>query len=118
MNELKPCLYKQLTTHPYLEMITIKEANLNRRKKQLKREIDKRKNLVVEQRLTSVDVVSDAPEIENVSVSRIEKALHGKTPEEQFVFLHWLMFDYGTDTSNSDIARINWLKGEKDGKIN
>lgn len=43
-------------------------------------------------------------------VSRIEKALSGKTPEEQFAFLHWLMFDYGTDTSNSDIARIEWLR--------
>lgn len=45
--------------------------------------------------------------------SRIEKALSGKTPEEQYDILYWLMMEYGKYHSNSRLARIEWLKGEK-----
>lgn len=45
--------------------------------------------------------------------SRIEKLLSGKTPEEQYDILYWLMMEYGKGHSNSQLARIEWLKGEK-----
>jgi len=46
--------------------------------------------------------------------SRIEKVLSGKTPEEQYDILYWLMMEYGKGYSNSRLARIEWLK-RKDG---
>lgn len=45
--------------------------------------------------------------------SRIERILSGKTPEEQYDILYWLMMEYGKGYSNSRLARIEWLKGEK-----
>lgn len=44
--------------------------------------------------------------------SRIEKEMHGKKPEEQYDFLKWLMTEYGRDYTDSEQARIAWLKGE------
>ena len=45
--------------------------------------------------------------------SRIERTLSGKTPEEQYDILYWLMMEYGKGYSNSRLARIEWLKGEE-----
>ena len=42
--------------------------------------------------------------------SRIEMVLSGKTPEEQYDILYWLMMEYGKGHSNSRLARIEWLK--------
>lgn len=42
--------------------------------------------------------------------SRIESVLSGKTPEEQYDILYWLMMEYGKGHSNSRLARIEWLK--------
>lgn len=47
--------------------------------------------------------------------SRIEKVLSGKTPEEQYDILYWLMIEYGKGYNNSRLASIEWLKG-KDGE--
>ena len=46
------------------------------------------------------------------SLSRIEKALHGKTPEEQYKIISWLRTEYGLDYNHSELARIAWLTGE------
>lgn len=46
--------------------------------------------------------------------SRIEKELSGKTPEEQYDILYWLMMEYGKGYSNSRLARIEWLKRKDD----
>ena len=44
--------------------------------------------------------------------TRIEKELHGKTPEEQLEFLRWFMLDYPRWFTQSHTALIDWLKGE------
>ena len=46
--------------------------------------------------------------------SRIEKELHGKTPEEQFRFLDWLMHTYGKCFASTSAGVIDWLRGEDD----
>jgi len=47
-------------------------------------------------------------------ISRIENALHGKSPEEQYDFIWWLMQDYGMQFTDTKTAVIEWLKGERD----
>lgn len=42
--------------------------------------------------------------------SRIENALHGKSPEEQYDFIWWLMQDYGMQFTATRAAIIEWLK--------
>lgn len=46
-------------------------------------------------------------------LSRIEQELHGKTPEEQYEFIYWLLFKSfeATAYSNSRLAIIEWLRG-------
>ena len=46
--------------------------------------------------------------------SRIEKVLFGKTPEEHYDILYWLMMEYGKGYSDSRLVRIEWLR-QKDG---
>ena len=45
--------------------------------------------------------------------SRIEQELHGKTPEEQYKFLYWLLLKFGLAYTDSRLAVIEWLRGEK-----
>lgn len=45
------------------------------------------------------------------NLSRIEKELHNKTPEEQYAILAHLFYDYGIRFTNSKGAIIEWLKG-------
>ena len=52
---------------------------------------------------------------EQSKTSRIENALHGKSAEEQYDFLRWLMQDYGMQFTDTRVAVIEWLRGEKDG---
>ena len=46
--------------------------------------------------------------------SRIEQELHGKTPEEQYEFLYWLLLKFGLAYTDSRLAVIEWLRGEKE----
>ena len=46
--------------------------------------------------------------------SRIENALHGKSPEEQYDFLKWLMLDYAMWSTDSRAAVIEWLEGREE----
>ena len=50
------------------------------------------------------------------SGSRIEQSLHGKSPEEQYGFLKWLLLDYGCQFTDTRCAVIDWLKGGKNDK--
>ena len=59
-------------------------------------------------RQTIRNLPSTQPEI-----SRIEQELHGKTPEEQYEFLYWLLFKFGLRYTDSRLAVIEWLRGEK-----
>lgn len=57
--------------------------------------------------------IKDLPSAEP-EISRIEKELHGKTPEEQYDFIYWLLFKSALNYSNSRLTIIEWLKGEKE----
>lgn len=56
----------------------------------------------------SPKVANDFGEFET---SRIEKMLYGKSPEEQYDFLHWLMAIYAMQYTDSRAAVIAWLGG-------
>lgn len=45
--------------------------------------------------------------------SRIENALHGKSAEEQYDFIWWLLQSYAMNFTDSRKAAIEWLKGEE-----
>lgn len=59
-----------------------------------------------------VDHVIDLPSAEP-EISRIEQELHGKTPEEQYEFLYWLLLKFGLAYTDSRLAVIEWLRGER-----
>ena len=46
--------------------------------------------------------------------NRIAREIAGKSPEEIYDFLHWLMSDYARQFTDSRLAVIEWLKGEED----
>lgn len=46
----------------------------------------------------------------------IARETAGKSPEEIYDFLYWLMFDYAKQFTDSRLAVIEWLKGEEDDK--
>ena len=47
--------------------------------------------------------------------TRLIEELKGKTAEEQYDFIRWLMFDYGMRATDTREAVIEWLKGECNG---
>ena len=49
--------------------------------------------------------------------TRLIKELEGKTAEEQYAFIEWLMLDYGMQFTDSREAVIEWLKEEDNGEI-
>ncbi len=54
-------------------------------------------------------------EDKNDKLNRLESAIHGKSPEEIYEFLTWLLFRYGKQFTDSRLAIIYWLKGESVG---
>ena len=48
--------------------------------------------------------------------SRIEQELHGKTPEEQYDFIYWLLLKFGLGYTDSRLAILEWLRGD-DGDV-
>lgn len=44
-------------------------------------------------------------------ISRIEQELHGKTSEEQYKFLYWLLLKFALAYTDSRLAVIEWLRG-------
>lgn len=59
------------------------------------------------------DEIRELPSAQT-EISRIEKELHGKTPEEQCEFLYWLLLKFGLAYTDSRLAVIEWLRGEKE----
>lgn len=57
----------------------------------------------------ALHIMQDLP---SAQPTRIEQALHGKTAEEQYEVLRWLMHLFGREYTDSRVARIMWLKGE------
>lgn len=51
-------------------------------------------------------ILEDLP---SAQPSRIEQALHGKTPEEQYKILYRLMFEYANTFNDARRAVIDWL---------
>ena len=47
-------------------------------------------------------------------ISRIEQELHGKTPEEQYDFICWLLLKFALAYTDSRLAVVEWLRGEKE----
>ena len=50
----------------------------------------------------------------SAQLSRLIKSVYGKTPEETYDFLRWLMSDYGMRYTDTRTAVIEWLRGEID----
>lgn len=60
-----------------------------------------------------VDILSALPPAEP-ETSRIENALHGKSAEEQYDFIWWLLQSYAMNFTDLRRAAIEWLKGEEE----
>lgn len=60
------------------------------------------------------DALQNLPSAQS-KTSRIENALHGKSAEEQYDFIWWLLQNYAMNFTDSRQAAIEWLKGEQDG---
>ena len=58
------------------------------------------------------DVINALPPAQP-KISRIEQELHGKTPEEQYEFLYWLLLKFGLSYTDSRLAVVEWLRGER-----
>lgn len=43
--------------------------------------------------------------------TQLEKKLRGKSPEEQYRIVYWLMHVFGRAYTSSDNARIDWISG-------
>ena len=57
--------------------------------------------------------IKDFPSVQP-DTSRIENALRGKSAEEQYDFIWWLMRDYGMQFTDTRTAVIEWLRGVQD----
>ena len=61
-----------------------------------------------------IDGIIDELPSAQPEISRIEQELHGKTPEEQYEFLYWLLLKFGLAYTDSKLAVVEWLRGEKE----
>lgn len=57
--------------------------------------------------------ISDMKELPPAQQNRIARETAGKSPEEIYDFLHWLLIDYGRQFTDSRLAVIEWLKEER-----
>lgn len=64
----------------------------------------------VEKLQEKINEIINSPELKT---SRIEKELHGKTPEEQYDFIYWLLLKFGLGYTDSRLAILEWLKGNE-----
>lgn len=58
---------------------------------------------------TALYEIYNAPTIEPVK-NKLQRAVDGKTEEETYDFLSWLMFEYAKQYTDSRGAVIKWLK--------
>lgn len=71
-----------------------------------------RRGWMSEEELENSSVVADLPSAQQ---NRIARETAGKSPEEIYDFLHWLLIDYGRQFTDSRLAVIEWLKEENNG---
>lgn len=64
--------------------------------------------------LTTAEVAIEKLPSAQSEISRIEQELHGKTPEEQYEFLCWLLLKFGPAYTDSKLAVVEWLRGKKE----
>lgn len=57
----------------------------------------------------SFEIIDEQPTIDPVK-NKLQRALDGKTEEEIYDILDWLMFDYAKQYTDSRSAVIQWLK--------
>lgn len=57
-----------------------------------------------------INTIRDLPSAQS-EISRIEQELHGKTPEEQYEFLYWLLLKFALTYTDSRLAVVEWLRG-------
>lgn len=60
-----------------------------------------------------IDELNGLPSAQS-EISRIEQELHGKTAEEQYEFLYWLLLKFALTYTDSRLAVVEWLRGEED----
>jgi len=65
------------------------------------------------QYLNAVQAIEAVPSADIGRLNRLQQAVDGKKPEEIYDFLHWLMFDFARQYTDSKAAVIEWLKGER-----
>ena len=58
--------------------------------------------------LTAAEVAIE--KLPSAQQSRLENAIHGKSPEEIYEFIIWLFFRYAKQFTDSRAAVIEWLK--------
>ena len=60
--------------------------------------------------------IEDIPvvDIVNSPKDKLQRAIDGKTEEEIYDFLHWLMYYYAKQFTDSRAGVIQWLKEEED----
>ena len=63
----------------------------------------------------AIDIIIAVPSVQLGRKSRLVAEIEGKTPEETYDFLSWLMVDYGLRFTDTRQAVIEWLRGEQDG---
>ena len=61
--------------------------------------------------LISIEVL---PSVQLGQKSRLVAEIEGKTPEETYDFLLWLMGDYGLQFTDTRQAVIEWLRGGRE----
>lgn len=61
---------------------------------------------------TAISALATLPSAQP-ETSRIENALHGKSPEEQYDFIWWLLQGYAMNFTDSRRATIEWLRGDR-----
>ena len=88
-------LVKLKTDRPYLTAEDVKEDLLLLCEKQIGWNYD--------YKVISIEVENE---------TQLEKKLRGKSPEEQYEFLYWLMHVFGRGYASSDQARIDWIRGD------
>lgn len=68
-------------------------------------------------RATKNSVIASIEDLSSVQLerkSRLVAEIEGKTPEETYDFLSWLMVDYGLQFTDTRQAIIEWLRGEQE----
>ena len=70
---------------------------------------------VIYRRIVFVEDIENLPPVQPEPKNKLISEIEGKTPEETYDFLVWLLNDYGMRFTDSRQAVIEWLRGEQNG---